>query len=277
MSKLIKLSHSHICHRRSLNRKCSLVIKKVIYIYIFTYRVLFEARSTFHIFLAVPDLRDCAWAFSSSSERALLSSCGVQAPLVAEHWLQACGLQVVAPPIGYSEACGILVHRPGMEPGPPALGTRLSHWTARKEPPPRRPPPPQISDLDDRIESRQKRSLLWWNLLRLEDEGEATHGKADQTGLETAVSAAAPRHEGSGIPQRGASLTGMFSEEITEKEDPSSTGCSPTQRVQKGKNRHWKRTFYLFLISILYWRSPGGGNGDPLQYSCLKNSIDRGT
>ena len=24
-------------------------------------------------------------------------------------------------------------------------------------------------------------------------------------------------------------------------------------------------------------RSPGVGNGDPLQYSCLKNSMDRGT
>ena len=23
-------------------------------------------------------------------------------------------------------------------------------------------------------------------------------------------------------------------------------------------------------------RSPGGGNGNPLQYSCLENSIDRG-
>ena len=23
-------------------------------------------------------------------------------------------------------------------------------------------------------------------------------------------------------------------------------------------------------------RSPGGGNGDPLQYSCLKNPMDRG-
>ena len=24
-------------------------------------------------------------------------------------------------------------------------------------------------------------------------------------------------------------------------------------------------------------RSPGGGNGNPLQHSCLKNSMDRGT
>ena len=24
-------------------------------------------------------------------------------------------------------------------------------------------------------------------------------------------------------------------------------------------------------------RSPGGGNGNPLQYSCLGNSVDRGT
>ena len=25
-----------------------------------------------------------------------------------------------------------------------------------------------------------------------------------------------------------------------------------------------------------YGRSPGGGNGNPLQYSCLKNLMDRG-
>ena len=30
--------------------------------------------------------------------------------------------------------------------------------------------------------------------------------------------------------------------------------------------------------SIPGWgRSPGGGNGNPLQYSCLENSVDRGT
>ena len=30
--------------------------------------------------------------------------------------------------------------------------------------------------------------------------------------------------------------------------------------------------------SILGWgRSPGGGNGNPLQYSCLENPMDRGT
>ena len=29
--------------------------------------------------------------------------------------------------------------------------------------------------------------------------------------------------------------------------------------------------------SILGWgRSPGGGHGDPLQYSCLENLMDRG-
>ncbi|KAM9043376.1 uncharacterized protein AAG666_006460 isoform 8-T26 [Megaptera novaeangliae] len=29
-------------------------------------------------------------------------------------------------------ACGILVHRPGIEPGPPAVGVQsLNHWTAR--------------------------------------------------------------------------------------------------------------------------------------------------
>ena len=63
------------------------------------------------------------------------SSCGVQASLVAEQRLQVCGLQVVAPPIGYSGACGILVHRPGMEPGPPALGAQsLSRWTTGEVP-----------------------------------------------------------------------------------------------------------------------------------------------
>ena len=25
-----------------------------------------------------------------------------------------------------------------------------------------------------------------------------------------------------------------------------------------------------------WWRSPGIGNGNPLQYSCLENSMDRG-
>ena len=31
------------------------------------------------------------------------------------------------------------------------------------------------------------------------------------------------------------------------------------------------------LGSILGWgRSPGEGNGNPLQYSCLENSMDRG-
>ena len=29
-------------------------------------------------------------------------------------------------------------------------------------------------------------------------------------------------------------------------------------------------------VSILGWRRPpGGGNGNPLQYSCLENSMDR--
>ena len=31
------------------------------------------------------------------------------------------------------------------------------------------------------------------------------------------------------------------------------------------------------MVSIPRWgRSPGGGNGNPLQYSCLENSMDRG-
>ena len=32
----------------------------------------------------------------------------------------------------------------------------------------------------------------------------------------------------------------------------------------------------LGLIPGLGCLSPGGGNGDPLQYSCLENSMDRG-
>ena len=47
----------------------------------------------------------------------------------------------------------------------------------------------------------------------------------------------------------------MLSEEITEKEDPNSTGWSPTQRVQKGKSRHWKRTFIYFQF-LFYIRDP---------------------
>ena len=36
---------------------------------------------------------------------------------------------------------------------------------------------------------------------------------------------------------------------------------------------------YFLLVLLLFTglgRSPGGGNGNPLQYSCLKNSMDRG-
>ena len=31
-------------------------------------------------------------------------------------------------------------------------------------------------------------------------------------------------------------------------------------------------------VSLIPWlgRSPGGGNGNPLQYSCLENPMDRG-
>ena len=28
--------------------------------------------------------------------------------------------------------------------------------------------------------------------------------------------------------------------------------------------------------SVSGWRSPGGGHGNPLQYSCLENPMDRG-
>ena len=30
-------------------------------------------------------------------------------------------------------------------------------------------------------------------------------------------------------------------------------------------------------LSWIAWRSPGEGSGYPLQYSCLENSMDRGT
>ena len=29
-------------------------------------------------------------------------------------------------------------------------------------------------------------------------------------------------------------------------------------------------------VRFLDWESPGEGNGNPLQYSCLENSMDRG-
>ena len=33
----------------------------------------------------------------------------------------------------------------------------------------------------------------------------------------------------------------------------------------------------VFIIKFsLLGRSPGGGNGNPLQYSCLENAMDRG-
>ena len=33
----------------------------------------------------------------------------------------------------------------------------------------------------------------------------------------------------------------------------------------------------VFIIKFsLLGRSPGGGNGNPFQYSCLKNAMDRG-
>ena len=30
-------------------------------------------------------------------------------------------------------------------------------------------------------------------------------------------------------------------------------------------------------LDFWVWKIPGEGNGNPLQYSCLKNSVDRGT
>ena len=37
-----------------------------------------------------------------------------------------------------------------------------------------------------------------------------------------------------------------------------------------------KETQKTQVVSLL-GRSPGGGNGNPLEYSCLKNPMDRGT
>ena len=40
------------------------------------------------------------------------------------------------------------------------------------------------------------------------------------------------------------------------------------------------QSIYPFLFILLYctfqWQLPGEGNGNPLQYSCLENSMDRG-
>ena len=32
----------------------------------------------------------------------------------------------------------------------------------------------------------------------------------------------------------------------------------------------------MWVLSLVWKDSPGGGNGNPLQYSCLENSMDRG-
>jgi len=43
------------------------------------------------------------------------------------------------------------------------------------------------------------------------------------------------------------------------------------------KNPHAKAGDVRDAGSIPRWgKSPGGGNGNPLQYSCLENSMDRG-
>ena len=34
---------------------------------------------------------------------------------------------------------------------------------------------------------------------------------------------------------------------------------------------------FKMWVQSLGWEDPWGGNGNPLQYSCLENSMDRGT
>ena len=46
----------------------------------------------------------------------------------------------------------------------------------------------------------------------------------------------------------------------------------------RGKNQPSKARELRNAGSIPAWeRSPGGGDGNPLQYSCLENPVDRGT
>ena len=50
-------------------------------------------------------------------------------------------------------------------------------------------------------------------------------------------------------------------------------------RVQRLGDVVLVRIHEIYLLYLAYWsgRSPGAGNGHPLQYSCLENPLDRGT
>ena len=52
---------------------------------------------------------------------------------------------------------------------------------------------------------------------------------------------------------------------------------SPYLKKKKVRKKHVSGAVYIYPGSILgSGRSPGGGNGKPLQYSCLENPMDRG-
>ena len=66
--------------------------------------------------------------------------------------------------------------------------------------------------------------------------------------------------------------------------DPNRWEASPFPRsphrafqVHRGKESacQWKRCKRPGY-NLWVWKTPGGGNGNPLQYSCLKNSMARG-
>ena len=53
-----------------------------------------------------------------------------------------------------------------------------------------------------------------------------------------------------------------------------STCSTPDFLVQRNIGHDFRMTFPFFML--LSGRSPGGGNGKPLQYFCLENPINRG-
>ena len=46
-------------------------------------------------------------------------------------------------------------------------------------------------------------------------------------------------------------------------------------KLQNGDN-HSREPYKVFFIVRIIGKIPGGGNGNPLQYSCLRNPMDRG-
>ena len=48
----------------------------------------------------------------------------------------------------------------------------------------------------------------------------------------------------------------------------------PSQPSNYNNSTVWKSE--IFLLLRVYWGVIGEGNGNPLQYSCLENSMDRG-